>query len=152
MIKIRPATIEDISDLQRLNRELFKDNVRYMPDLDLSWPDEKGKVYFIELVSDPKSLCLIAEDGAIKVGYLAGGPKEVDYSLSKYAELQNMCVTDGYRSQGVGALLIDKFLEWAKDNKYDKAFMNAYLKNEGALSFYKKHGFEATDANLEKIL
>lgn len=151
MITIRQVNKDEISDIQALNDEVFIDNSKYDPDLDLSWAKgEKGRKYFIELLNDPESLCLIVEDGNRKVGYLAVGPKHIEYRLSRYCEIQNMGVIPEYRSQGIGKVLMDECFSWARAQGYQKVFVNSYIKNQGALDFYKENEFEEIDISLEK--
>lgn len=151
MINIRLATKDEVADLQHLNNEVFIDNAKYDEDLDLSWATgEKGTQYFTQLLNDSSSLCLIAEDEGKRIGYLAAGPKEIDYRKSKYFEIQNMGVVPGYRSKGIGKLLMEKCFEWARVQGFQKAFVNAYIKNQEAAHFYKKNGFEEIDISLER--
>lgn len=49
-------------------------------------------------------------------------------------------VKNTYRSKGAGSKLISYLKEI-----YDKLSLCAYVKNEGAVRFYKKHGFEIKD-------
>lgn len=129
------------------------DNAKYDTDLDLNWAQsEKGKTYFTQLVNNSDALCLIAEDGDKKIGYLAASPKEIDYRNSKYFEIENMGVNPEYRSQGIGKLLMQKCFEWAKSRGFQKAFVTSYIQNTKAVDFYKSNGFEAIDISLERDL
>lgn len=153
MITIRLSAREDVLDLQNLNNEVFIDNAKYDSDLDLAWAKgEKGKASFMELLSDPRSLCLVAEDGKKKIGYLAAGPKEIDYRKRRYFEIHSMGVIPAYRSKGIGRLLLEKCFEWAKAEGYQSIFVNAYIKNDRAVDFYKDAGFSEIDISLERPL
>lgn len=57
-----------------------------------------------------------------------------------------------YRSKGVGSLLMAEAKKWAKENKYQKLFVNSYFKNEKAIHFYQKCGFIPIDLSLEMNL
>lgn len=153
MVRIRPAQKHEIADLQELNDEVFIDNASYDSDLDLTWAQgEKGRAYFKQLLQDPTCLCLIAEDQGRRIGYLAAGPKEVDYRKSRYFEIQNMGVIPEYRSQGIGKLLINTAFDWAKLQGFEKAFVCSYARNQRAIHFYKNHGFSEIDVSLECTL
>lgn len=39
---------------------------------------------------------------------------------------------------------------WAKENGYEKMFVNSYVANKKAIAFYKKCGFNEIDVSLEK--
>ena len=153
MIEIRLARDKDIQILQNLNDEVFVDNKNYDIDLDMNWAKgEAGKKYFSELVLRKDALCLIASDGLKNIGYLAASSKDIDYRNSKYAEIENMGVTPEYRGKGIGNLLMDKCVEWAKSNGYQKLFVTSYIANNGAVNFYKKNGFVNIDISLERTL
>ena len=153
MINVRLARRNEVTDLQKLNNEVFIDNTIYDDDLDPNWAmSNKGFTYFTSLLNDPQSLCLIVEDGEKKIGYLAAGPKEIDYRLGKYAEVQNMGVIPEYRSHGIGKQLLCRCFDWARNQGFSKVFVCSYAKNKRAIEFYRSSGFEEIDISLEKDL
>lgn len=151
-MKIRKAKKDEWSKLQDLNNEVFIDNAKYDPDLVKDWAySEQGEEYFKDLVNDPKGLCLVAEnDSGQLVGYLAASPKPIEYRKSKYFEVDNMGVIPEYRSQGVGKKLMDKSMEWGKENGFQKVYVCSYSGNVGAIKFYENCGCNKIDVSLEK--
>lgn len=153
MVNIRPANKNEVKDFQNLNDEVFIDNQKYDSDLDMGWArSDKGKEYFTEILNDPDACCLIAEENGKKIGYIAAGPKEIDYCKSKYMEIKNMGVIPEYRLRGIGTLLMKECLKWAKSQGFQKAFVSAYFGNRMAVKFYKKNGFSEIDVSLERSL
>ncbi len=153
MISIRPAKKNEVTKLQSLNQEVFIDNHKYDPDLVMDWAISKtGKEYFTKLLHDPTSYCLVAEDNEKLVGYIAARKKDFGYRKSKYLEIENMGVNPTYRSQGIGSQLMQKCLEWAKKQGYQKVYVNAYFANNKAITFYKQNGFSEIDVSLEREL
>lgn len=151
MITISLADKEAVNTLQDLNDEVFVDNHKYDTDLKMDWAQsEAGSKYFTEILNNPNSICLIAKDESKPVGYIAAGPKDFDYRLSKYLEIENMGVTPEYRSKGVGSKLMVKLYELAKQKGYQKIYINAYIENTGAITFYEKNGFRKIDVSLER--
>ncbi len=152
-MEIRPAVKSDVQKLQDLNDEVFVDNSKYDPDLKRNWAQSGlGKKYFAEVVSDPEAICLIAEENNKPIGYIAAGPKEFNYRLSKYLEIQNMGVSPDFRSKGVGSQLMNKCLAIAKSRGYQKVYVTSYFENSKAVSFYENNGFKRIDLSLEKNL
>ena len=153
MITIRTCRADEVEILQLLNDEVFIDNAKYDTDLDLTWAKgEKGKKYFMELLSNKQAFAIIAENESKSIGYLAASQKHIDYRNSKYLEIENMGVVPEYRSQGVGKMLMEECFKWAKEQGYKKVFVNTYIANEKALQFYKNNGFDVIDISLEKTL
>jgi len=153
MIKIRDASLNDVEKLQRLNDEVFLDNYKYDNDLDTDWAkSEKGKDYFMSLLNNPESVCLIAEDEGSEVGYIAAKKNDFGYRKSKYLEIENMGVIPDYRSKGIGSRLIAECIKQAKEKGFDRVYVNSYFKNAGAINFYKENGFSEIDISLERVL
>ena len=99
MIKIRSAGKDDIKDLQKLNNELFLDNYKFDPDLDLKWSySESGNKYFSDCIENSDSYLLIAEDDGNPVGYLIAGEKEVEYRKGKSVFIENSKSHDQYKN------------------------------------------------------
>lgn len=150
-MKIRPARKGEAKKLQDLNDKVFVDNSKYDFDLKKDWAQSKaGKEYFIGLISNSKAICLIAEDNNKPVGYIAAAPKEFDWRLSKYLEIENMGVSPGYRSKGIGSRLIKKCMDIAKKRGYQRIYLTSYYDNKKAVAFYEKGGFKKIDISLEK--
>lgn len=152
-ISIRPAKPEDFKIVQKLNHEVFQDNAQYDEDIIVDWPlSEAGEAYFKEICSDSKQCCLIAEVDGQPAGYVTGSEKEFDYRKSRYVELNNMGVSPEFRSHGLGARLVEEFKRWAKEHGYERIYVTAYFKNEKAVKFYERCGFEKADTSLEMVI
>jgi len=153
MITIRPARIDEIEKLQRLNQEAFVDNVKYDPDLIMDWAmSDKGKEYFTKIFRSPDSQCFVAEDSGVLVGYIVLSERFIDYRKSRCVEINDLGVTPGYQSKGIGSLLIHKAVEWAKEKGYQKMYVSCYFTNTRAISFYRKNGLTEIDLDLEMNL
>lgn len=149
-ILIRLATLEDVQLLQKLNQEVFVDNYEYDRDLMMDWAlGEPGKNYFTRSVSSDKSACFIAEINKEAVGYIAVGHKMTYFRKSRYLEVENIGVSPEFRSKGVGAMLIKKAKDWAKELGYQRLSVSSYFQNTKANEFYKRNGFAEIDLGLE---
>lgn len=152
-INIRTANINDVETLQKLDNEVFIDNHKYDPDLEMSWAlGNEGNKFFSEILTNNESLAFIAEVDGMAVGYIACSPKKISYRKSRYFEIDNMGVSPEYRSQGIGTMLINKVKEWAKEKGFQKLFVNSYFGNIKAIEFYKRQGFVEIDISLETAL
>lgn len=153
MIKVRSAGKDDVQILQKLNHELFTDNKRYDPELKMDWPlSDKGKNYFSQLMDREESIVLIAEDNEVPVGYLAAEERDIEYRGGKSVFLENMGVSQSSRHKGIGSILISELVNLANERGVNKIYVTSYLRNSGALNFYRKNGFKDIDVTLEKSI
>ena len=84
------------------------------------------------------------------VGYVNGAKLDLPYRKSKYFEIQNLGVIPERKKQGIGSMLLEKASVWAKNNGFEKIYLNSYIKNSEAVNFYRSKGFEDIDVCLEK--
>ena len=141
-MEVRRANIDDLRMIQELNNELF--------DLELNssdhtlvrnWPlSIDGEEYFKELIL--KDYVYVCVDFGEIVGYLAGSIVDVSYIRNKYAEVNNMCVSDKCRGKGVGHLLLESFKSDVKDLGIMELRVTASSKNSNARSFYERNNFK----------
>ncbi|MFB5674018.1 GNAT family N-acetyltransferase [Paenibacillus terreus] len=89
------------------------------------------------------SLTLIAFDGNQPVGIIMHGIRTVQGQ--KIAWNGGTGVAQSMRGKGVGKKLISAALDLLKGEGVEKVTLEAVSKNEGAISLYKKAGFEIVD-------
>jgi L-amino acid N-acyltransferase YncA len=61
--------------------------------------------------------------------------------LSHTAEL-TVGVLDGYRGHGIGSKLLERGLDWAREQGYEKIYNSAPSTNKTAIQFLEDHGWE----------
>ena len=146
---IRKATIEDLEIVQNLNNSLFDLEIEnYDPTLVINWPlTEEGIKYFEDLIIN--NYVVLALVGKVIVGYLAGTIEEKgSYEEIQYGEINNMFINDSYRGYGIGKKLINSFKDYCKDNNIFNLKVTASCKNENAIEFYHRNGFEEFNLTL----
>lgn len=152
-ITIRQALCTEIKQLQILNDRIMIDNPKFDSDLMPDWGrSEQGKRYFLELLNDKAAICFVAEEQGALVGYIAARPKDFGYRLSKYVELENLGVIPEHQNQGIGKKLYGAFVTWAKQQGFEKVYLESYFANNKARGFYEKMGFNPIDIAYEKTL
>lgn len=147
-IKIRQANINDLNSIQELNNKLFKKEYKeYDSSLEVGWTySSAGENYFKNIIKNNYAVVAVDKDKII--GYLAGNIHMYGSYTTKLAELENMFVKPEYRNRKIGSKMIEKFINYCKEQGITEIRVTAYLQNEQAIEFYKKHGFQ----NLEVIL
>jgi len=61
--------------------------------------------------------------------------------IDGYGKIERICILPSYRKSGIGKLLMERIIEFAKDNGYDKLKLNAQTH---AIRFYENLGFEVS--------
>lgn len=148
-INLRKATLKNLKEVKHLSTELAYSDIPFDKDIDLNWANtEDGEKYYKEKIE--KGLCTVVEVNDFIIGYSTYAIKDVpSWRMVKVAELENLFVTEKSRSKGVGQLLMDDFVEWARTEKLNKICVNAFFPNEEAIKFYKRQGLKEYDLNLE---
>jgi GNAT superfamily N-acetyltransferase len=93
-------------------------------------------------IADPDMLVLVAESNGAVVGRLTGGLATVSPMWSApRVILISMYVMPPWRGQSVGSRLVEQFTAWAKAKGAAQIRVTACSANEGAIRFYRRHGF-----------
>jgi GNAT superfamily N-acetyltransferase len=154
-VTIRTATPADFPDIQRLNADLFKfeaslnDNSR-----NLDWPYTDYAINYFKkcCASQDSFIAFVAESNHI-VGYLAASMYTKNWmTANPIAEIDNMFIESGHRTQGVGSGLMEAFKAWALSRGAQRLKVGALTANHPAISFYQRHGFKAIELYLEQPL
>ncbi|MDQ2810935.1 MAG: GNAT family N-acetyltransferase [Actinomycetota bacterium] len=137
------ATQADLEALVASVAGLFREDAgRHDSLADIGWPAREGTAYYSALMGDQASLLLLARDGDQVIGHLVGkisapGPVRT----AAVAVLESMRVAPESRRAGVGSLLIQHFLTWARERGARQASVTAYAANQVAQRLYERHGF-----------
>ena len=149
-VEIRKATIKDLNMIRKLNNSLFELEYNNFDDtLKLNWPmEQEGEEYFTDMINN--EIVLVAQVDDKVVGYLAGSICEpISYITETFAELDNMCINDEYMRCGIGTLLMQKFKEYCREKNIQNIRVTASAKNNRAIQFYIKNGFEDYNITLK---
>src|SRR5580704_1060020 len=128
---VNTATQDDIDALVTSVAGLFaEDGARHDSLMDAGWPAREGASYYTALIGDKTCLVTLARlDGEV-IGHLIGrlsGPDAL--RTGRIAVLESMRVAPGSRGTGVGSLLVENFLAWARDHDAAQASVTAFAAN-----------------------
>lgn len=70
----------------------------------------------------------------------------------KYMELDNVVVSEEYRSQGVGKILFDHMEKWAKEEKCTMLALDSYATNVKAHKFFERQEYHPKGIHFVNIL
>ena len=57
-------------------------------------------------------------------------------------EITNIVVKKSYRNKGIGSILLESLIEYAKSNNKEKIYLEVNCKNSFAIKLYEKYGFK----------
>lgn len=150
-INIRKAKINDLLNIQKLNKELFElEYNNFDTTLIEDWPlTQEGKEYFENAIKN--DIVLIAYVNNETVGYLAGTlNSQYSYNNNIQAELDNMYIMKEYRKLGIGSKLFEEFKKICKENGINEIKVVASYNNLNAINFYKSNGFKESELTLKQ--
>lgn len=144
MIQIRPATVEDIPQLQLLYQKQFEVMQEYQPDY---FKADLPAIDFLEetIQSDAYDF-LVAVDKNTLIGMVAlfieHTPPYECFVQHTYLNFADIYVDPAYRSLGIGKQLIDAVKQWAKNKQVDYIELLVVEQNKRAYDLYLKEHFE----------
>lgn len=148
--KVRPATVDDIDILIKMNQELFQYEYDYgfTDTWDINWPaSEEGRKWYQAIFDTELSGAWIAlNDLNEPVGSLVARV-ETDpmRTLNPIATIDFIYINEGYRCSGVGRTLVEDVKNWCSSKDVKLIETGAMVSNEHARKFYEKWGFSETE-------
>ena len=91
---------------------------------------------FEEWIDNPVAYGMFDNDKLIGIIELG------DESYAGRLRIQELWVEQAYRRKGIGHLLMDKALEYAREHKYQRLILETQNVNYPAMCFYQKYGFK----------
>jgi len=140
-VTIRVAEINDAQAILHLKREYIANTTTLPIILDEYQDDVKKEITLIKayLESD-NSVFLVAEYDGKLIG-------NIDLTGSKRTKMDHtamigMGISEEWRNQGLGKLLLENTLNWAKNHsKIEIVWLDVYASNDMGISLYKNMGF-----------
>jgi putative acetyltransferase len=115
---------------------LFKEYAAWL-NIDLSFQQfDEELLQLTEMYCFPNGAILLSKNENTFTGCVAVRKKE-----NGIAELKRMFIKEDYRKEGIGALLLQKALELAKELHYIKIRLDTLDTMTPAINLYKKYGF-----------
>jgi ribosomal protein S18 acetylase RimI-like enzyme len=140
-ILIREATIQDASVVVHLISEMAS-------SIDGSSPITEQ--YAREYLSSPSSHILLAEIQGQAVGLLSYSIRPDLYHAAPTALIEELVVSEGFRSQGVGGALLDEVLSRLEKSGCAEVSLSVLNDNLDAIRLYRAHGLADEALYLEK--
>ena len=153
-MEIRRAEIKDIDRILVLLSQVLELHASLRSDLFQSGTTKYNKEQLTKMVKDDTNPIFVAIIDDLVVGYAMTQtrpskspcfPKTIFY-------LDDLCVDEDYRKQGIGEALFNKVKEEGKARGCYELTLNAWLVNSKAMNFYHKMGMKERTVIMEYIL
>lgn len=130
-MNIRRINIEDLNNVFDLLNELYENKLVYdiFSKIYKQKLDDKN-CYYIVAVIDNKIVGVLTSELQVKL-----------HRARKQSFIEDLIVDKDYRSKGIGKLLLNSAVDYAKDNDCEVVELTSYIKNNDAHRFYENNGF-----------
>ena len=155
-MEIRFARPEDVPQILALLRQVGLVHHNGRPDIFRSNAQKYGASQVLALLESPSTPIFVAAEKETVLGYgfcvlktYTNDPVMQDY---KTLYLDDLCVAESCRRQGVGKLLYDAICSYAKSQNCNSLTLNVWCCNESAMKFYEKCGMKPQKIGMEASL
>ena len=147
MITIRIATVNDAELIADISRQTFLDTFASQntkENMDKFMNETFSKEALMKEVGMPGNIFLLAYDKDLPVGYVRirenNNPPELGNIVAM--EIARIYATTNSIGKGVGKALMQKCIDIAIEKKVAVMWLGVFQKNNRAIDFYTKWGFE----------
>lgn len=152
---IRPAVSSDHGSVERLwqvqntyHASVEPTRVRLVREC--MSPDEYAAV-----IGNPlKEIAVVEVEGEIVgAALLIERPQDGAFAVAtSIAYVQELCIAETSRRQGIGSALLSYVNSWAKKRGLSSIELRVWARNTSAMSFYRSLGFEEVRHELSKLV
>ncbi|KIA83252.1 GNAT family acetyltransferase [Kaistella solincola] len=146
-ITLKKVTLENLTKLQEISRQTFEETFAQQNSA------EDMQKYLAEALSTSRLTKELLEEnsefyfalGGTKItGYikLNSGNSQTELQHENSLEIERIYVLKEFLGKKVGQILFNHALQIAKEKKVDFVWLGVWEKNERAINFYLKNGFE----------
>lgn len=155
-MEIRFARESDIPAMIDLLKQVGQVHHEIRPDLFRAGAQKYDENALTALLADSRRPILIAETAGRVAGYafciLQITENDPVLCDRKVLYLDDLCVDEGSRGQGVATALYQRVLEYAREIGCNAVTLNVWCGNDGAMRFYEKSGLKPQKVGMEMIL
>ncbi len=155
-MEIRFAQNKDIAGIIELLKQVGQVHHEGRPDifrLGTQKYDEQGVA---EIMANPKTPIFVAVEGNKVLGYcfcvLTEHQGERSMTDRKELYIDDLCVDEKTRGQGIGKILYKEVCRFAKEENCAFITLNVWCCNQPAMGFYEKLGLTPRKINMEMAL
>ena len=146
-LRFKQCVLEDIPLLAKIGKETFVIAFEHMND------PEDFKNYIDQAFSETQLqkevqtegsefYFIYREDELVAYIKLNSGAAQTETLGDKALELERIYVLSDFQNQGLGKIIMQEVIQRSKKGDFEFMWLGVWQKNESAIRFYKKLGFE----------
>lgn len=144
-VNIRTANTEDLNKLAALNKQVHDIHVKIEPEFFCDISQDSIRASILKSLEDDESTILVAEQGETLTGYMLlkkrVRSKNDLMHERKCVYIDQICVYENYRNQGVFNQLLAKAKELAKEWGFSRLELDVWSNNVDAKASFTRSGF-----------
>ena len=150
---IRKAEHRDIPGMIALLKQVGQVHHNIRPDLFRNGAQKYHEADLEQLLSDPNRPIFVAVRGGFVLGYCFCIHKEYQHEAvltdRKELYIDDLCVEETCRGQGIASALYAYVQAYAKEQGYQYLTLNVWCGNNGAMKFYENAGMTPRNITME---
>lgn len=154
-LKVREAIVNDYIDISSLVLEVHNLHVKNRPDVFLEVDNPFLKEQFEDLLNSNDTKLFVVENvdnkdlGAYCIVKIMSTPCLQIIIQNRFAYIDNFCVKDSYKRNGVGKLLFQHIVDYAKSEGASSLQLSVWEFNQDAINFYEAVGMSMRNRKME---
>ena len=156
MVEVRRAREDELERVNELRMQVNALHVAGKPEVFKPGFPEELRNYIYAIHKDPEQFIAVAEkDGTIcgfAVLHHINKPENPFMKERDFLDIDEFCVDEAFRRQGVASEMIDFIREFAKEKGFHRIELNMWEFNQEALAFYEASGFQTFRRYMEMFI
>ena len=156
MTEVRRARENELERVNELRMQVNALHVAGKPEVFKPGFPEKLRNYIYAIHKDPEQFITVAvKDGTIcgfAVLHHINRPENPFMKERDFLDIDEFCVDETFRRQGIASEMIDFIREFAKEKGFHRIELNMWEFNQDALAFYEAAGFQTFRRYMEMFI
>ncbi|MFM2268357.1 MAG: hypothetical protein RL757_1798 [Bacteroidota bacterium] len=152
-MEITPCSLNDLTDLCQISVETFTESFKHLndpADFEQFISTAYTPARLTAELENPNSHFFLMKSETDVLGYLKinFAPAQSDHNDPESLEVERIYLLQKAQKQQLGQKMMQFAIEMARQQQKKYIWLGVWEKNEKAINFYKKHGFEVFDQHI----
>ena len=156
MVEVRRAREDELERVNELRMQVNAIHVAGKPEVFKPGFPEELRNYIYAIHKDPEQFIAVAVKDETICGFAVlhhiNKPENPFMKERDFLDIDEFCVDEAFRRQGVASEMIDFIREFAKEKGFHRIELNMWEFNQDALAFYEAAGFQTFRRYMEMFI